>query len=147
MKLTALPTNETGAQRTPRVTMVDACGLHLHRGERSGGWRLVALRHAMAKLVRGGGRPKTPVDGGAGAEKFGDEFAGLVVAKDHAIFANAQTPEPREFVNQGAHVALLPHVHVIQSPTDIPSYAWMQLVQSGNNLVGEPHYATALASW
>jgi len=96
--------------------------------------------------IRGGGRPKAPIDSGAKAKIVGDEFTRFVMVEDHPILADAQPPESGELVGQDANVALFPDIHIIQCPTNISSYARMQLLESGNDLVGESHAEISFAS-
>ena len=89
---------------------------------------------------------EAPIDGFSGSKEFCDELSRRVVAKDDAVFPNAQTPEALEFTRESTHVALPPVGHIIESPANILSHPRMQIFERGDNLVREFQAGMASAS-
>jgi hypothetical protein len=64
----------------------------------------------MGSIDGARGRLKVGIDGIAWPKKLADELARFVIAKNDAVFADAQAPKPRELAGQSSHIALLPCV-------------------------------------
>lgn len=93
-----------------------------------------------------GRRPEASIDGFPRSKELRDDFSCFVAAKNDAAFANAQTPEACKLTRESTHVPFLPASHINESPANILSYARMQILEGGDDLVREFQAGIALAS-
>ncbi len=92
------------------------------------------------------GRLEGPIDGFALSKKLGDDLARPIMATEDPVFADAQTPKARELARQGDQVSLPSSAYIIERAANVPPYARMEALESGDDLIRKFQAGMLLAS-